>query len=119
MSFVANKQARESIVLGKLNPATMGTRISVGGGRAVHPHHSKALPSPNGRQRLISQILHQCSNPDTCDIDTRLCQNNNFVGMTEMSTDMKLENNQVLNELAELNKVNLRERLGGKVSHDF
>ena len=39
--------------------------------------------------------------------------------MTEMSTDMKLENNQVLNELAELNKVNLRERLGGKVSHDF
>ena len=39
--------------------------------------------------------------------------------MNEMSTDMKLENNQVLNELAELNKVNLRESLGGKVSHDI
>ena len=87
MSFVANKQARESIVLGKLIPANAGTRRSVGGGRAV-----KALPSPNGRSRLISQILHNCSNPNSCDIDTRLCQNNNFVGMTEMSTDMKLEN---------------------------
>ena len=39
--------------------------------------------------------------------------------MTDMSTDIKLVNTHMMNELAELNKVNKRERLGDQASHNF
>lgn len=48
-----------------------------------------------------------------------MCHKSNFIGMTDMSTNMKLNNTTVMNELATLGRVNERERRGGDVSHDF
>ena len=75
---------------------------------------------PNARQKLISNALHKCSNADSCDLGTRMCSKSNQIGITDMSTNMKLNNADVMNELATLGRVDMRERRGGsEVSHDF
>lgn len=50
---------------------------------------------------------------------TTVCQDSNFVGMTDMSTNMKLNNTRVMDKLAQLGHIDRRERRGGGVAHDF
>ena len=35
---------------------------------------------------------HNCSNADSCDVASRICQQGNFAGLSQMSTNMKLKN---------------------------
>ena len=55
-------------------------------GKAVHS------AAPGARNKLRSQVLHNCSNADSCALGTALCHAGQGVGVSDMSNKMKLNN---------------------------
>ena len=74
---------------------------------------------PGARNKLRSQVLHNCSNADSCALGTAVCHAGHGVGVSDMSTKMKLNNMAVQSELASLERVDIRHRTGGRPAADL
>ena len=63
--------------------------------------------------------MHTCSNPDSCQLKTEICQRPNDTQLTDMSNKTKVNNQMVLSELSALDEVSKKRLLDTVVEHDF
>ena len=91
-------------------------RAGVGDSR-IGKAASSAVPGP--RDKLRSQVLHNCANADSRALGTAFRHGGQGVGVSDMSTKMKLNNLAVQSELASLERVDIRHRTGGRPAADL
>ena len=58
-----------------------------------------------GREKIKKQLMHNCSNANSCDLGTKLCNQSHVIEVSDMSNNIKMNNVKMLNELAELDRL--------------
>ena len=60
--------------------------------KSMNAHQAYRVTPGQAKSRLVSQAMHNCSNADTCELGTNMCNRADGHSLTEMSNQMRRNN---------------------------